>query len=174
MPETLSAQNGPVRADHGASRFLPIHVDGDRFGLALDQVREVVRAVWVSPLPGAPSVVLGLIDVRGHFVPVFDMRRRFGRSSPPLDPSERFVIAWTGTREIAIRADVVPFSFEAVPEEGIESVSDVLRPGSFITGLAHTPDGVLLIQDLRSFLTEGESDDLESAIAAFHENAGNA
>lgn len=154
-------------AEPDANRFVVIHVDGDRYGLPLEQVREVLRAVWITPLPAAPAIALGLIDVRGHFVPVFDMRRRFGRVSPPLDPAERFVIAWTGEREIALRADTVPFSFATVIAGAQEQVSDVLRRDSFVTGLAHTAEGLLLIQDLHAFLTEAESAELDAAIASF-------
>ncbi|MEO5509264.1 MAG: chemotaxis protein CheW [Longimicrobiales bacterium] len=154
------------RAEVGANRFLVIHVDGDQYGLPLEQVREVIRAVWITPLPHAPAVVMGVIDVRGHYVPVFDMRRRFGRISPEIDPSERLVIAWTGERQIALRADTVAFSFVDVGAGALEQVQDVIRRDSFITGLAHTTDGLLLIQDLHAFLTESESAELEDALMA--------
>lgn len=168
MPATpIDPSRLSERAVNGDDRFLVIEVDGDRYGLPLEQVREVLRAVWITPLPDAPAIVMGVIDVRGHYVPVIDMRRRLGRTSPVLAISERFVVAWTGSRQIALRADSVPFDFTTIVEGAREQVTDVLRPDSFITGLAHTADGLLLIQDLHAFLTESESAELETAITQF-------
>ncbi len=162
----IQPRPGVETARDSTDRFLVILIDGDRYGLAQGQVREIVRAVWITPLPGAPAVVMGVIDVRGRFVPVIDMRRRFGRISPPLSPSERFVLAWTGEREIAIRADEVAW-FSDVDAATTEPVPDVVRRESTVSGLAHTADGLLLIQDLAGFLSEAESSAVETALAAF-------
>ncbi len=160
-----------VEPAHGSTHsYLAIVVDGHRYGLPLAQVREVLRAVWISPLPAAPAVMLGVIDVRGRFVPVVDMRRRFGRESPALDPSERLVLAWTGSREIALRADSVEW-FADIDQAAVEPVKDILHANGFVAGLAHTGDGLLLIQDLSAFLTEAESSAIESALAVFAADA---
>jgi hypothetical protein len=47
-----------------------------RFGVPAQVVVEIVRAVAVTPISGAPDVVQGLIDYRGTIVPVFDVARR--------------------------------------------------------------------------------------------------
>ena len=61
----------------------------------------------------------------------------------------------------------MPFNFVAVGPQAREKVADVLRRDSFVSGLAHTDDGLLLIQELQSFLTEAESAELDAVIAAF-------
>jgi purine-binding chemotaxis protein CheW len=104
-------------------------------------------------------------------VPVVDIRRRFGRVSPPLEVTERFVLAWTGEREIALRADSVEW-FEDIDTVAVEPVADVIQRGSFVTGLAHTARGMVLVQDLGAFLSEAESAELEAALAAFGQSHG--
>ena len=39
-------------------------------------VERVVQAVEITPLPGAPDGMLGVIDVAGRVLPVFDLRQR--------------------------------------------------------------------------------------------------
>ena len=62
------------------------------FALPLAEVEEVVRAVAVTPVPDVPETVLGIIDVRGHWRVVVDLRRRLGLAPARLAPSQRFVL----------------------------------------------------------------------------------
>ena len=48
---------------------LVFHLNAQRYGLPVADVQEVVRAVAVAPLPKAPRIVEGVIDVRGRLVP---------------------------------------------------------------------------------------------------------
>ncbi len=52
------------------------------FGLSLAQVEEVLRAVPVTPVPGAADDLLGLVVWRGRAVPVVDLGRRFDPRRP--------------------------------------------------------------------------------------------
>jgi len=63
---------------------LPLHAD--LYALDLTAVREVVRDPEVTPLPGAPPTLLGVFNLRGEVVPLFDTARLLGlESAPPAD-----------------------------------------------------------------------------------------
>lgn len=51
---------------------------GRQFGLPLRDVREVLSARPVTPVPLAPSDIVGSFSLRGRIVTVVDMRRRLG------------------------------------------------------------------------------------------------
>lgn len=87
--------------------LLAFELSGQRYGLPLAAVLEVVRAVAITPLPGVPPVVEGAINVRGRVVPVLDLRARFGLPPHPLDPDQHLVLARTGRRLVAVRTDWV-------------------------------------------------------------------
>jgi purine-binding chemotaxis protein CheW len=61
--------------------FSTFHVGGLYFGVDVLQVQEVLRYHEMTPVPLAPSVVEGLINLRGQIVTAIDMRRRL-----KLDP----------------------------------------------------------------------------------------
>lgn len=46
---------------------------GTQYALSVQQAREVVRAPLVTRVPGAPSVLLGIVNVRGTVVTVLDL-----------------------------------------------------------------------------------------------------
>lgn len=58
-------------------QYLTFQLAGQDYGIAIAQVREI-RA-WERPtrLPHAPEYVEGVIHVRGHVLPILDLRRRF-------------------------------------------------------------------------------------------------
>jgi purine-binding chemotaxis protein CheW len=54
-------------------------VAGSVYALDVTQLREVVRWQPVTPLPMAPELIDGVIDLRGVVVPVIDLARALGR-----------------------------------------------------------------------------------------------
>ena len=62
-------------------------VDGRTYALDVAQVREIVRCQPVTPLPKAPALIEGVIDLRGAVVPVLDLGRALGRGA--VDASDR-------------------------------------------------------------------------------------
>jgi len=67
-----------------------------RYALPLARVQRVVRMIEVTPLPEAPEIVLGVIDLQGNFVPVMSMRKRFGLSEPEASLSDQLIVADRG------------------------------------------------------------------------------
>ncbi|HEV3505279.1 MAG TPA: chemotaxis protein CheW, partial [Actinomycetes bacterium] len=61
-----------------------LRVEEREYALPLGCVVEVVRMAALTPAPGAPGHVLGLLDLRGRVVPVMDLRARLGL--PPATP----------------------------------------------------------------------------------------
>lgn len=145
--------------------MIVFEVGGIRYGLRATQVREIVRAVTIVPLPKAPSIVEGVINVRGDLVPVLDLRSRFRLPPKPLSPTDHLLLAWAGERLVAIRAD------RAQNLVGIEpgSIADptlVVPAAQYVAGVAKLPDGLVLIHDLGSFLNDAEAASLADAIEA--------
>jgi purine-binding chemotaxis protein CheW len=48
-----------------------------RYGLPLSSVERAARIVEITPLPNAPEIVLGVINVQGRLMPVVNLRHRF-------------------------------------------------------------------------------------------------
>src|SRR5436309_14010618 len=81
------ARQGKGRAvSQELQEVLIFEVGSQRYGLPAAGVRELVRAVTVTPLPRAPAIVEGVIDLRGTIVPVLDIRARFRLPAKPPEP----------------------------------------------------------------------------------------
>lgn len=162
---SISAAGGRVSAPF---EILTCEVDRYRVGIALSAVLEVVRAVWVWPLPGAPAVVDGVVDLRGSIVPVLAMRRRFGAPDREVRPSESFVVVRAGDRTVALRVDRVGWIVGVDPAAGSELFSES-EPCS---GLVRLPDDLFVVVDLQRFLSQPEGHVLDRALADHEASAG--
>ena len=139
-------------------------LEGHRYALPMEDVRELVRAVRLTPLPRAPAVVEGLLNLRGELLPVLDMRRRFRLPARPLSSSDHLVVARAGHRSVALRVDRAEGLLSL--EEGQLDASPRELPGvGYVAGALKLTDGLVLLHDLRTFLSEAESLELEEALA---------
>ena len=77
MPDAAALQENRVTL--GAFR-----VGGSLYAIEVAQLREVVKWQAPTPLPLAPRLIEGVIDLRGAVVPVVDLGRALGgrRSCP--------------------------------------------------------------------------------------------
>lgn len=144
--------------------LLVFTLDDNRYALLAENVREVVRAVAIARLPKAPSIIEGVINVRGVLVPVLDIRRRFGLPARPLDPAQHLIVATAGGRTVALRVDRV-HDLVDVRANDIEMAEPVAPGAEHVAGIARLAHGLLVIHDLEGFLALDEGARLEAALA---------
>jgi purine-binding chemotaxis protein CheW len=146
-------------------RLLLFTLDDTRFAIRAEAVHEIVRAVAVTPLPNAPAVVLGIVDVRGTIVPVFDLRRRFGLRTKDVGVADHFILARSAHRTAALHVDTV-LDLVEVNDADVAPIGRDVPVDHRLAGVATLPDGMALIHDLDAFLSAAERDSLELALAA--------
>jgi purine-binding chemotaxis protein CheW len=130
-------------------------LDELRVGWPVATVREIVRAVTITPLPTAPAVVEGVVDVRGTLVPVLDLRARFGLPSRELSPDEHLVLIAAGTRTVACRVSHAT-SIVDLPGGELRPPSGLAAGAQGVAGVAADEDGLVIVYDADAFLAESE------------------
>jgi purine-binding chemotaxis protein CheW len=146
--------------DDSRIELLTFEIWRERFGIAVADVREVVRAVSIARLPKAPAVVEGVVNVRGSIVPALDIRARFNLPPKVLEPSDHFVIAFAKRRLVAIRVDRVTDLIK-LGRGDVEDLTVAVPGSQLVAGVAKLHDGLLLIHDLATFLSVSEAEALD-------------
>jgi len=123
------------------------------YGLDVMQVQEVLRMTEIAPVPGAPSFVLGIINLRGNVVTVIDNRARFGLPPKEPDDATRIIIVEEGDMVVGILVDGVAEVVDLAPSD-IETAPNVGNDESarYIMGVANRPDGLLILVDIAKLL----------------------
>jgi purine-binding chemotaxis protein CheW len=119
-------------------------------------VAEIVNPRPVNPVPGGPPGVEGLIELRGRFLPVIDLRRRLGLSAAA--PAGKLIIARLGEARVALACDEVSV-IERVPRSAIAPAPELgtlpLAPG-YLVGVARWKEHVAYVLDLGVLFSEAE------------------
>lgn len=141
---------------------------GYRFGVPITVVEHVIARCGASDLPGAPSSVLGAINLHGEAVAMIDPAAAFGRSDPVARIDQRLVIARTAKRKLALVADRVDGVIDASRCRATEATE--LAPGiQRWQGLLGDSEGLIYVYDAESLLDPAEdlalADLLEQAAA---------
>lgn len=136
---------------------------GQKYAVRSAVVREVLRAFSAVTLPKAPPIVEGILNVRGEIIPLLNMRRRFGLPDLPPSVTDHFVIAWEGTRWVALRVDRV-LNLERLPVKKTSDAGKYISSAELVDGVATGQDGMILIHDLGRFLGSAEKQALTQAL----------
>jgi len=145
------------------SRWVTFMLDNETYGIDVMQVREVLRAPEISPVPGAPPYVLGIINLRGYVVAIIDTRSRFHLPVREVDDASRIVILETGDHVVGFMVDSVREVVELRGSE-MESAPDTGSGESarFISGLCNRKDGLLILVDSNKMLSDEELAELSA------------
>lgn len=136
---------------------LPFKLGREQYSVETRFAREVIRLTDFTAIPGTPDFVIGVANLRGEFVPIFDLMLFFGFASQGLMDRSRVVVVGTTGPDFGIIADTVQevssLSFdEFVPnpnfegERGRECIRGITRDAMIVL------DGAALSEDRHLFI----------------------
>jgi purine-binding chemotaxis protein CheW len=142
-------------------QWVTYQLEDETYGINVMQVQEVLRITEIAPVPGAPSYVLGIINLRGNVVTVIDTRSRFGlMPKESNDDQSRIIIVEVNGNVIGMLVDSVA-EVVYLHQSEIDSVPMVNNDDSsrFIQGVCSREEQLLILVDANKFLTEEEVSD---------------
>ncbi|MGH9529682.1 MAG: chemotaxis protein CheW [Terriglobales bacterium] len=146
------------------NQLVVFSLDTQLYALPLASVERVVRMVEVTPLPKAPDIVLGVIDVQGNIIPVMSMRKRFGLPEPETSLSSLLMVTYTDTRSVALVVNSVTGVIERMAEE-ITATETIVQGAQYVEGITKLEDGILFIHNVDRFLSRKEDQQLSWLLA---------
>ncbi|MBE7928607.1 MULTISPECIES: chemotaxis protein CheW [Pseudomonadaceae] len=150
-------------SDDPVLQWVTFRLDNETYGINVMQVQEVLRYTEIAPVPGAPSYVLGIINLRGNVVTVIDTRQRFGLQSASVTDNTRIVIIEADRQVIGILVDSVA-EVVYLRQSEIETAPNVGNDESakFIQGVCNKNNELLILVELEKLMSEEEWAELES------------
>jgi purine-binding chemotaxis protein CheW len=101
LAREASRARGDAAAAVHAQRLLVFALDGSRYALPVERVREIVRRRPITPVPRVAPEVLGVISLRGRVIQVIDLRRRLALPPAGAGRRSRIVVAHDGEGRVA-------------------------------------------------------------------------
>ena len=115
-------------------QYLTFRVGMDTYGVATRYVREILEFDQITLVPMMPSLVRGVINLRGAIVPIIDLAERFGHGRTALGTRTCIVIVEIPDEEQSHLIGALVDAVNAVVEIELEAIRQVPAFGSRIRG----------------------------------------
>ena len=139
--------------------LLSFRLAGERYAIETRHVLQVLALLDLTRMPGAPPHLLGVTNLRGQVLPVFDLRVLLGISRQALSDMSRLLVLGESSAELGVLAD-------SADEIAWLDPGDVLEPAQPLAGLERACvrgvtrealivlSGAALLADRRLFLED--------------------
>lgn len=142
-----------LNTDHLAGKYLTFDLADEQFGIRILKVREIIRVMNTTRVPGAPSYVRGVVNLRGRIIPVLELRARFGLDA--IEDGDRTCIVVVEVERDG-RHVQMGLLVDSVCEVLMVTEDDVEPPpefggaveGTLLMGIARTEDDVRILLDV--------------------------
>jgi len=148
-------------ADARAGKYLAFHLNGEEFAIQVQKVREIMGVLDITPVPGTPIYVKGVLNLRGKVIPVVDLRLKFGM--PPADYDQRtcIVVVQIAGSQGPMLMGVVVDSVAEVLQAAAADIEDAPSFGQdvqipYLLGLAKIKGEVKILLDIDQVMMERE------------------
>lgn len=155
----------PAAAD--VVEVLVLTLANERYAIETSHLREVLRFQEFTPLPQVPDFCIGITNLRGQILPLFDLRKFFGVAAQEATEHSRIVVLGGERGDMGLLADAVLEVARLRTDEVLEppgSMAGAAR--EFVRGVTENAlivlDGGVLLKDPRLVIDQGEDSGLPS------------
>lgn len=133
--------------------FVTFFSGGQCFSIEISQVREIRRWGPFTSVPHSPTGVLGVMNLRGSVIPIYDLAARLGLDPTPENPRNVIVVVMFGDQTLGLLVESVS-EIKSVASEAIQVTPDMRADSGQtpIAGLINTETGMTQIVDLSAII----------------------
>lgn len=131
-----------------AVKFVTFLLGNENYAVHASSVNEVLRYTDITPVPGAPGYILGIINLRGDVLTVIDTREVFGLPPQEVTNHSRIVVVELEDCIVGVLVDRVAEVVD-LHEGGIEPSPNTGNDyaARFMQGVYHHNDNLLVLVD---------------------------
>ncbi len=136
-------------------------VDNEEYAMSIDAVNEVVKIPPIAAIPQTPSYILGVANVRGEVIPIFDLGRRIGTSIDETSNSAKYILVIREDElKIGLAVERVPDTISVADSE-IDNSSNVVvqstQDNSYLKGIIKKENRMIILVDLLEIINDGKA-----------------
>lgn len=158
----------------GGSQYLTFLLGSELFALPIARVREVIEVQGLTRMPLSPSVVPGVLNLRGAVIPVVDLSARIGRSPTAVGRRSCIIVVEVedegAVTPIGVLVDAVSEALEVAAHqlERRPAFGAGLRP-DFVAGMLNLEGRFVVVLEVEQLLSMAELEQLVSDASADRE-----
>ena len=149
---TTKANSGS--GDGHTSQIVSFRIATEEYGVNIIHVQEIILIGQITEMPQVPDYVRGLINLRGHVIPIIDLRTRFGLEAVEPTEHSRIIVLNLGDKTIGIIVDAVNEVLRINPDQIEPAPTGVSEIGRrYVTGLVKFDENLLILLNIEQIMT---------------------
>jgi purine-binding chemotaxis protein CheW len=138
-----------------ANQLISFAIGDDQYGVDIMAVREIKGWTSITPLPGQPEYVRGVLNLRGVIIPIVDLRCRFGQGFTEATPLHIVIVVQIEGKTVGLLGDRVLdiVSLDVAEIKPVPRIAQAQKQ-KFLSGLVTHEDAMIALIDLPNLLAE--------------------
>lgn len=137
------------------SQLVTFRLANEEYGVNIMLVQEIILIGQITQMPNVTSHVRGLINLRGHVIPVFDLRRRFGLADADQTDDSRIIVLNVRKRTFGIMVDGVDQVLRLTPDQIEPGAGRMSGEGrKYVAGLVKLKNKLLILLNVEQIAQE--------------------
>jgi len=134
--------------------IVEFEVNGNKYGINVIKVREIILPVPVTFIPHAHPHIEGIIELRGEILPVINMMRVMGVDNPQPNETDKFIVTEFNRQKAVFRVNNVS-KIHRISWENIEKPSGIYQgKNSEVTGVVKMNGEMILLLDFEKIMAD--------------------
>ena len=137
------------------SQIVSFRLANEEYGIDIMNVQEIILVGQVTEMPQVPAYLSGLINLRGHVIPIVDLRVRLGLEAAAATEHTRILVLNVNNKTVGIVVDAVDEVLRVDSVELEPTPTGVSAAGEeFVLGLLKFEETLLILLNLARIVEE--------------------
>lgn len=158
--------NDFIEAGQEEIHLIVFRLGSEEYAVPITSVQEIIMIQLPTRIPKAPPFVEGVINLRGHIIPIIDGRKKFQLDVTALTNESRIMIIELTNETIGLIVDAVSEVVHLNAKDIEPPPIDVTEDSDFLWGVGKFVDRLLILVDPQKFLNFSETANLKTLAKA--------
>lgn len=147
-----------------SGKYLTFKIDNECYAIDIRFVTEIINMLPITPVPGLPAYMKGIVNLRGRIIPVMDIRIRFNKPEGVYNDRTCIIVASIDSMDIGFIVDSVSEVLDIPYNDIVDPPAIKKDSNRFIKGIAKVKNEIKLILDNQSLIDFRDLDDIASVV----------
>lgn len=148
-------------------QLVAFRLGAEEYAIPIEMVESIIKLGPLTSVPGSPSYIRGVMNLRGRIMSVIDLRLRFGMDSDEDQPDGRILVVQYADTTIGLLVDSVSEVFN-LDEMQFQPPPPELGNGAVggVDGIIHVDERLIVLLNVESILRSTPEIDTVTEMAA--------
>ena len=137
----------------GAFKIIAFKLDDEEYGLNIENVLSIERIQHITRIPNVPPFVKGVMNLRGHVIPVLDLKEKLDLGESKFSESTRVIITKLNDIELGLIVEKTSNVINVVPE-AVESAESAGLNNTHFDGIFKFEGHFIILLNLEDLMKQ--------------------